>query len=280
MRIRSGLIWLALAPFLVFGLLFEILPVATLVVGSLRAEGGGLGLEAYRRAFSPMIIAAFGNSVRLALVTAGLGVVLGTLVAQAIVTSRSSRIRNGLIALADVATNFGGAPLAFAFILTLGSTGIITLLLKGVGISLYPDFRIYSVTGLTIAYLYFQLPLMILLVLPALHGLRPEWREAAANLGAPAIRYWRHIGIPMLAPSLLGGFLLLFANAFGAYATAWTLTGSDVNLVTVQIASLITGEVQFDPAQADALAVMALAVMAGSVALYQILARRSRRVAR
>ena len=278
MRIR--LIWLALAPFLVFGILFEILPVATLVVGSLAATGGGLGLEGYGRAFSPTIFAAFGNSVRLALVTAGLGVVLGTLVAQAIVTSRSSRIRNGLIALADVATNFGGAPLAFAFILVLGSTGIITLLLKEVGISLYPGFRIYSVTGLTVAYLYFQLPLMILLVIPALHGLRREWREAAANLGAPAVMYWRHIGIPMLAPSLLGGFLLLFANAFGAYATAWTLTGSDVNLVTVQIASLITGESQFDPAQADALAVMALAVMAGSVALYQVLVHRSRRLTR
>ncbi|HEY8867901.1 MAG TPA: hypothetical protein VIM30_00760 [Candidatus Limnocylindrales bacterium] len=277
MRIRGELIWLALAPFLLFGLLFEVLPVVTLFFGSLSAEGGGVGLEAYQRAFSPTVVAAFGNSVRLALVTAGLGVVLGTFVAQAIVTSRSSRIRNALIALADVTTNFGGAPLAFAFILTLGSTGIITLLLKGVGISLYPGFRIYSVAGLMIAYLYFQLPLMILLVIPALRGLRTEWREAAENLGAPALKYWQHIGVPILAPSLLGGFLLLFANAFGAYATAWTLTGSDINLVTIQVAALISGEVQFDPAQADALAIMALAVMAGSVALYQVLAGRSRR---
>lgn len=273
---RPRRIWLALVPFLAFGLLFEVLPIAGLIRGSL-SGGHGVDLDAYRRALSPTIMAAFRNSIVLALVTASLGTVIGTVVGQAIVTSPGARVRNALIALADVTTNFGGAPLAFAFILTLGSTGIVTLLLKGIGISLYPGFRIYSITGLGIAYLYFQLPLMILLILPALHGLRPEWRESAANLGASSGWYWREVGIPILLPSLAGGFLLLFANAFGAYATAWTLTGSDVNLVTVQVAALIQGEVQFDPAQADALAVLSLVVMSGSIGLYQLLARRTRR---
>jgi len=196
-------------------------------------------------------------------------------VAYAIVTARSRIVRDGLTALADVTANFGGAPLAFAFIITLGSTGVVTLLLKAVGVSLYPSFRIYSVSGLTIAYVYFQLPLMILLIVPALLGLRKEWREAATNLGATRAQYWLRVALPILAPSLLGSFLLLFANAFGAYATAWTLTGPDVNLVTVQIAALVRGEVQLDPALADALALVSLAVMAVCVVGYRWLATRS-----
>ena len=186
-----------------------------------------------------------------------------------------------LTALADVTTNFGGAPLAFAFIVVLGSTGIVTLMLKTIGIELYPTtFRIYSIQGLAVAYLYFQLPLMILLIIPSLLGLRREWREAAINLGASSWQYWLRIGLPILFPSLLGGFLLLFANSFGAYATAWTLTGPDVNLVTVQIAALVRGEVQLDPSLADALAMLSLLIMTACVAGYTWLGGRMRRASR
>jgi len=265
--------WLVLTPFFAFGLAFEILPVLMLVRSSFTA-GEGWTVANFGRAFTPVMVASFVNSLQLSAVTALLGVVGGTIVGYAIVTSRSRFMRDTLTALADVTANFGGAPLAFAFIVTLGSTGVVTLLLKKVGVSLYPRFRIYSVSGLTIAYLYFQLPLMILLIVPALLGLRQEWREAATNLGATRGQYWRRVALPILAPSLLGSFLLLFANAFGAYATAWTLTGPDVNLVTVQIAALVRGEVQLDPALADALALVSLGVMAVCVAGYRWLATR------
>jgi putative spermidine/putrescine transport system permease protein len=265
--------WLVLAPFFAFGLAFEIIPVLTLVRSSFSGEGGWT-LANFGRAFTPAMVASFRNSLQLSAITALLGVVGGTVVAYAIVTAQSRFVRDGLTALADVTANFGGAPLAFAFIITLGSTGVVTLLLKAAGVSLYPSFRIYSVSGLTIAYLYFQLPLMILLIVPALLGLRREWREAATNLGATRVQYWLRVGLPILAPSLLGSFLLLFANAFGAYATAWTLTGPDVNLVTVQIAALVRGEVQLDPALADALALVSLGVMAVCVVGYRWLATR------
>jgi len=188
-------------------------------------------------------------------------------------------VQHALTALADVTANFGGAPLAFAFIITLGSTGVVTLLLQAIGIDLYPSFRIYSVAGLAIAYVYFQLPLLILLVIPALLGLQREWREAATSLGATSTQYWLRVALPILAPSLLGSFLLLFANAFGAYATAWTLTGPDINLITVQIAALVRGEVQLDPALADALALLSIAIMAICVAGYHFLTGRVRRLA-
>ena len=275
----AWLAWLGLAPFFVFGVAFEVIPVVTLLRSSLTKDGA-LTLNHFERAMTPLVIDSFRNSIQLSVATALLGVVFGTIVAYAIVTARRAFIRNALTALADVTTNFGGAPLAFAFIVTLGSTGILTLVLKEIGINLYPTFRIYSITGLTIAYLYFQLPLMILLIIPSLLGLRREWREAAINLGASSAQYWRRIALPILAPSLLGGFLLLFANSFGAYATAWTLTGPDVNLVTVQIAALVRGEVQLDPGLADAVAMLSLLIMALCVAGYQWLSGRAWKAAR
>jgi putative spermidine/putrescine transport system permease protein len=255
---------------------FEVVPIVTLLRSSLIVDGGP-SLVNFRRALTPGMLASFRNSFHLSLTTAALGVILGTAVAYALLTTRSTRVRHALTALADVTTNFGGAPLAFAFIVTLGSTGVVTLLLQKIGLELYPRFRIYSESGLTVAYLYFQLPLMILLITPALLGLRADWREAATSLGATPAQYWVRVGLPILAPSLVGSFLLLFANAFGAYATAWTLTGPDVNLVTVQIAALVRGEVQLDPALADALALLSLGVMAVCVAGYHQLTRWTRR---
>jgi putative spermidine/putrescine transport system permease protein len=272
----SWTVWLGLAPFFIFGLAFEFLPLLTVIQSSLTSKGL-LTTEFYRQALDPLFLRSFGNSIKLSATTASLGVIFGTLVAYAIITTRNKFIQNALTALSDVTTNFGGAPLAFAFIVILGSTGVITLILKQAGISLYPNFRIYSISGLTIAYLYFQLPLMILLIIPALHGLKREWREAALNLGASTFRYWLEIALPILLPALLSGFLLLFANSFGAYATAWTLTGSDVDLITIRIAALIRGEVQLAPELADALSMMSLVIMTACVIGYLRLSNLSRR---
>src|SRR5450759_2899236 len=180
---NSWVPWLGLLPFFIFGLAFELLPLLTTIRSSLTSKGQ-LTFEFYRQAMDPLFLRSFSNTLKLSTNTALLGVVFGTIVAYAIITTRNKFLQNVLIALSDVSTNFGGAPLAFAFIVILGSTGVITLLLKEIGIHLYPNFRIYSISGLTIAYLYFQLPLMILLIIPSLLGLKREWHEAAINLGA------------------------------------------------------------------------------------------------
>lgn len=272
-------VWLGLGPFFLFGLAFEFLPLLTVIRSSLTSKGI-LTFDFYRQALDPLFLRSFVNTIKLSATTAGLGVVFGTLVAYSIITTRNRFVQNALTALSDVTTNFGGAPLAFAFIVILGSTGIITLLLKEVGINLYPNFRIYSISGLTIAYLYFQLPLMILLIIPSLYGLKREWREAALNLGASTFRYWIEIALPILFPALVSGFLLLFANSFGAYATAWTLTGSDVDLITIRIAALIRGEVQLAPELADALSIYSLLIMTACVIGYLWLSNVSRRAQR
>jgi putative spermidine/putrescine transport system permease protein len=261
---------LPLLPFFIFTVGFELVPIVLVAGSSLRSPSGGLTLQNYQHATVPLLARSFGNSIRLSITTAFLGVLLGSLIGYAIYTTRTGFFARATIALADVATNFGGAPLAFAFIITLGSTGVVTLVLaQYFGVSLYPSFRIYSITGLVLAYLYFQIPLMVLLIQPSLHGLKREWKEAAINLGASNLQYFRRIVLPILAPSLIGGFLLLFANSFGAYATAWTLTGPDINLVTVQIAALVRGEVQLEPGTADAMAMLSLIIMAVCVAGYQ-----------
>jgi putative spermidine/putrescine transport system permease protein len=271
--------WLGLVPFFIFGLAFEILPILTTIRSSF-TNHNQFTLDFYRQAMEPLFLRSFVTTFKISITTALLGVIFGTLVGYAIITTRNKLLRNVLTALSDVTTNFGGAPLAFAFIVILGSTGIITLLLKEVGIQLYPQFRIYSASGLTIAYLYFQLPLMILLIIPSLLGLKREWHEAALNLGASTFQYWLRVALPILLPSLASGFLLLFANSFGAYATAWTLTGSDVDLITIRIAALIRGEVQLAPELADALSIISLLIMLACVLGYTWLSNRARRTAR
>jgi putative spermidine/putrescine transport system permease protein len=274
---NSWFAWLGLLPLILFGLAFELLPLLTTIRSSLTNKGT-LTLDFYRQALDPLFLRSFGNTIKLSTTTALLGVVFGTLVAYAVITTRNRFIRNALTALSDVTTNFGGAPLAFAFIVILGSTGIITMLLKQIGIQLYPNFRIYSISGLTIAYLYFQIPLMILLIIPSLLGLKREWQEAAVNLGASTFQYWIRVALPILFPALASGFLLLFANSFGAYATAWTLTGSDVDLITIRIAALVRGEVQLAPELADALSIISLLIMSACVIGYMWLSNRAKKV--
>lgn len=273
--------WLGLVPFLAFCLAFEIIPILILVRGSLMDREGALTLANYQAVSSPLYLRSLVNSIQLSAITASLGTLIGMFIGYAIYVWPSTRTRESLIALSDVTTNFAGAPLAFAFIVILGSNGVITLLFeRQFGLELYPRFSIYSYNGLILAYLYFQMPLMVLLIIPAFAGLRREWRESALNLGASSSQYWRRIGLPLLAPSLLSGFVLLFANAFGAYATAYTLAGSSLSLVTLQIAFTVTGEVRHAPGTGDALAVLSLVTMGTCVLLYTWINSRTRSGAR
>jgi putative spermidine/putrescine transport system permease protein len=205
---------------------------------------------------------------------------LGFLVAYAGVISGLPRwVRTSMMTFSGVASNFAGVPLAFAFISTLGRLGLVTIFLREVlHIDIYDaGFSLYSFAGLSLTYMYFQFPLMVLIITPALEGLKPDWRNAAENLGATHWQYWRHIAFPILLPSLLGTMILLFGNAFGAYATALTLTGGLINLVTILIGSQIKGDVLHNVGLGYALALGMIIVMAVSMAGYYVLRRRSER---
>jgi len=272
--------WIGVLPFFLFTFLFIVLPSVSLFVGSFQDSQGNFTFQNFLDLFQPSILSAYWVSIRISAVTALAGSLLGFLMAYAVTVGGLPRwVRTVLTTFSGVASNFAGVPLAFAFIATLGRTGMMTVLFKLIfNIDLYDQgFKLYSFLGLTLTYMYFQFPLMVLTIMPALDGLKREWREASENLGANGFQYWRHVALPILMPSLLSTAILLFGNSFGAYATALSLTGGFINLVTIVIGSQIKGDVLHNVGLGYALALGMVIIMAVSMTIYYILRRRSER---
>jgi putative spermidine/putrescine transport system permease protein len=249
--------WLGLVPFAVFALLFLILPTMKIVLGAFQTPDGSLTLDNLRGLNDPSIIASYATSIKLSLITAGLGCLIGFGVAAAVILGGLPKgIRGPLLTFSGVASNFAGVPLAFAFLATLGPVGLVTVWLRNeFGINLRGlGFNLLSFWGLVVTYLFFQIPLMILIIAPALDGLKREWKEAASILGASGWQYWRMVAFPILFPALLGTFALLFANSFGAIATAFALTGPQLNIVPIKLFAQIRGDVLGNPNLGYALA--------------------------
>src|SRR5271165_7154093 len=241
--------WLGVAPFFVFAAMFLIAPTAWLLVGAFQDRDGAFTLANIVRLGQPSIRLSYRLSLEVSAASATLGALIGLALALAVLRGGlPSWLRPTLMTFSGVASNFAGVPLAFAYMATLGRLGLVTVLLKNLGVDLYAaGFNILTFWGLTVTYLYFQIPLMILVVAPAIDGLKPEWAEAAETLGASPLQYWRMIALPVLMPSALGAALLLFANAFGAIATAYALTGSSFNIAPILLYAEIRGDVLHDP---------------------------------
>ncbi len=274
------LAWIGVLPFFIFALLFLILPSLSLFTGSFTNNQGDFTLQNILDLARPDIVAAYTLSVQISLFTAVIGAAFGFFIAYALVmTDVPSPVRTSLVTFCGVASNFAGVPLAFAFVAALGRTGYITGVLRdNFGFNIYDHgFNIYSFLGLSLTYLYFQFPLMVLVMMPALEGLKREWREASQNLGASSVQYWRYIALPILTPSILGTMILLFGNAFGAYATAYALTGGRLQLITIQIGAQIRGDVLHNPGLGYAMGFGMVVIMAFSILAYTLLQRRAAR---
>jgi putative spermidine/putrescine transport system permease protein len=248
-RVRLPTQWLGVAPFFIFALMFLILPTAYLILGAFQNSDGQFTLENLAALSQPTIVAAYWISIKVSLASAILGALIGLAIAIAIVRGGlPSWVRSATMTFSGVASNFAGVPLAFAFLATLGRLGLVTVLLNVIGVNIYATgFNILSFWGLTLTYLYFQIPLMVVIITPAIDGLKKEWGEAAATLGATQWQYWRMVVIPVIWPSFLGTVILLFANAFGAIATAYALTGSSLNIVPILLYAQIRGDVLHNP---------------------------------
>jgi putative spermidine/putrescine transport system permease protein len=271
--------WLGIAPFLIFALLFLIFPTVYLVAGAFLTPDGSFTFKNIGDLFTPTIMSAYWISIKISVVSALGGAIIGFYLAWALVLGGlPTWLRHAFLTFSGVASNFAGVPLAFSFIATLGRQGLVTILLAHFGLNLYSTgFNLLSFIGLTITYMYFQIPLMVLIITPALDGMKKEWREAASILGATNGQYWLMVALPILWPSLLGTTLLLFANSFGAIATAIALTGSSLNIVPIVLYAQIRGDVLHNANLGYALALGMIVITGISNVIYILMRMRAER---
>jgi putative spermidine/putrescine transport system permease protein len=280
-RHKTSWAWLGVMPFFLFAFLFLLYPSSTIAVRSFQDSiTHSFTLKNVLALFNDRyILGAYWISIKISLITSLGGGIFGFLLAYAAIRGGLPKfMRSGLMTFCGVASNFAGVPLAFAFIALLSPTGMLIGWLRALGYNPYfHGFTLYTFLGLSIVYMYFQFPLMVLIIAPAIDGLRREWLEASENLGASSFQYWRYVALPILLPSIMGTMILLFGNSFGAFATAQALTGGQINLVTIVIGSQLRGDALGDPGLGYAMALGMVAVMALAITGYTVLQRRTER---
>ncbi|WP_448656526.1 ABC transporter permease [Microbacterium lacticum] len=279
-RARPSTAWLGLVPFGAYLALFLVLPTVLAIATGFFDKTGAFTWSNLSALVDPVILTTFWNTTWLSLLTAAVGAIIGAIVCYAAMgLPPTGGIRTTLDAATGVLAQFGGVMLAFVFIATIGVQGVVTILLKDTfGIDLQPGTWLYSVPGLILPYIYFQVPLMIITFLPALAALKPQWAEANLTLGGSRVSFWLRIGFPVLAPSFLASFLLLFANAFSSYATAAALASQGSQIVPLQIRAALTSETVLGRENlAGALALGMIVIVGVAMGLYALLQRRAAR---
>lgn len=269
---------LGLIPFTIMVLAFLFGPLITMIIMSLKSTGGaGFSLEQYIEVFTnPFYMQSFKNSISISLISSFISVSI-CIVTAYFITKLSQKTQDIVLNLSNLTNNFAGVPLAFAFIIMLGNSGIFVLLGKKFGIDFLTNFNLYSWSGLILIYVYFQIPLGIMLLYPTLQGVREELKQAASLLGATTFDFWKSIGVPMILPGVAGVFSILFANSMGAYASAYALIGSNYNLLTVQIGALISGDIFSRTELASAIAVILAVILVITLLFNDYMMKRIRR---
>lgn len=267
---------IGLLPFFLIAFLFEILPLANIVIESFSKTGGnGFTLEHFVKIFTTRLYQqSIFNSLWISIFSALAGTIIAFLGAKA-ANAASAKVRNIFTSVLNITSNFAGVPLAFAFMILLGNVGILTLIGKNYGISFLADFDLYTINGLLLTYIYFQIPLATLLMLPIFGGLKKEWREAVGLLGGNSFHYWFKVAIPSLLPSILGTFSVLFANSLAAYGTAYALLSNNIALLPIRISQQYVGEVVQNQEFGCALSLVMMALMVLSILITNKLQKRA-----
>ena len=271
----------AVVPFLAYVVVFLLVPLISIVISALKNPStGAFTWSNVNTAVHGTYLHGFEQSLELSLIASVIPGVFGLLVGYAIFTARGragSSLRQVVITASGVFANFGGVPLAFLFIASFGSTALVTGWLGDIGLNIYTmGFSLYTLSGVALVYMYFQIPLMVLIILPALEGLRPAWREAAENMGARSWQYWRYVGGPVLLPSFVSCLMLLFGSALAAYATAEALTSGTIPLTPIQIGTFLNGNVLAGQENVgDALALGMVVIIGALMTLYVLFQRRA-----
>ena len=272
--------WVGTLPFFVYVLLFLILPSAIVAFGAFFDASNSFALDNFAHLSRSFVVKATVDTVAVSAITAVFGAMLGALLAYAIATGNPDGVlRRLLVSASGVLAQFGGVTLAFAFIASIGPAGLVYLFAQSHGFNYYAqEIWLFTLKGVDLVYLYFQIPLMVLVFLPALDGIKPQWREATESLGGSTWHYWRHVAGPILFPAFLGGVLLLFANAFSAYATVNALINQGAPMLSQQISNALSSEVgAAEPGFAKAIAAEMIVIVTLVTVLYTLLQRRTAR---
>ena len=266
---------LSLVPFLIVAMLYEIVPLITVIVKSFQPDGGtGFTLENYQSVFSKLLYQkAIINSIKISLTSAVAGIIIAFLGARA-AHQHQGKLNHVFMTVLNMVSNFAGIPLAFAYMILLGNAGLVVNIGKELGINALSTYNLYTMNGMSLIYIYFQIPLSTLLLIPAFDGVQKQWKEACTLLGGTPGIFWRKVGIPVLRPSILGTFSVLFANALAAYATIYALMMDNIALLPVQIAGCFTGEVKIRAGLGGALSVVMMAIMVIMILITNGLSRR------
>ena len=275
MKKKTYIYLLALVPFLIVAMLYEIVPLITVIVKSFQPDGGtGFTLENYQSVFSKLLYQkAIINSIKISLTSAVAGIIIAFLGARA-AHQHQGKLNHVFNTVLNMVSNFAGIPLAFAYMILLGNAGLVVNIGKELGINALSTYNLYTMNGMSLIYIYFQIPLSTLLLIPAFDGVQKQWKEACTLLGGTPGIFWRKVGIPVLMPSILGTFSVLFANALAAYATIYALMMDNIALLPVQIAGCFTGEVKIRAGLGGALSVVMMAIMVIMILITNGLSRR------
>lgn len=275
MKKKTYIYLLALVPFLIVAMLYEIVPLITVIVKSFQPDGGtGFTLENYQSVFSKLLYQkAIINSIKISLTSAVAGIIIAFLGARA-AHQHQGKLNHVFMTVLNMVSNFAGIPLAFAYMILLGNAGLVVNIGKELGINALSTYNLYTMNGMSLIYIYFQIPLSTLLLIPAFDGVQKQWKEACTLLGGTQGIFWRKVGIPVLMPSILGTFSVLFANALAAYATIYALMMDNIALLPVQIAGCFTGEVKIRAGLGGALSVVMMAIMVIMILITNGLSRR------
>lgn len=275
MKKKTYIYLLALVPFLIVAMLYEIVPLITVIVKSFQPDGGtGFTLENYQSVFSKLLYQkAIINSIKISLTSAVAGIIIAFLGARA-AHQHQGKLNHVFMTVLNMVSNFAGIPLAFTYMILLGNAGLVVNIGKELGINALSTYNLYTMNGMSLIYIYFQIPLSTLLLIPAFDGVQKQWKEACTLLGGTPGIFWRKVGIPVLMPSILGTFSVLFANALAAYATIYALMMDNIALLPVQIAGCFTGEVKIRAGLGGALSVVMMAIMVIMILITNGLSRR------
>lgn len=251
-------------------ILFECVPLCSMVMKAFLTDGQ-LTLANFIKAFQePAYQTAISNSLWITLLSTLAGLLIDFFLAMALSSGRNKSL---YLSILNLTSTFSGVPLTIAFITTLGASGVFVLLAQQAGFAPLAGYNLYSVAGMFIVYLYFQIPMGTLLLLPVFEKVRKEWREASSLMGAGSLQFWLKVGVPVMMPGILGTVNMLFANAIAAYATPYLLVNNSVALLPTKIVDMFVGDVRQRPELGSALSIILLAFIILEITLTNLCKR-------